>query len=357
MRRRLLRIVLALAVLAVLPFLASAVSKMRRPRIARELLERGEAASAPSKEPGYVVRVTWTGVAGVRVESETQLVVPAGSPRVPQPVTTLLFDPYVTRHGFAEFVRPVDSDTQTAARAFPKADAIFVSHAHHDHLADAVGIAERTGAFVYANRTACAFARAMGLRGDRCVVVHPKEHLRIANADVEVVAGAHGRTSRGVLFPGEPEHPPARGLPYVWQLREGGHLNFIVRVNARVLYIQGSAGLTDEQLDQVKDLRPDLALVCLALRQGTPDFEERLLGAMRPRRVAAIHHDDFFATRLSDDFPLLAGVDLPGFEAKTAKILGADALVRLQPFRAMLFRYPTPEQLAKEGWTPPVPYP
>ena len=30
-------------------------------------------------------------------------------------MTTVLFDPYVTRHGTVEFVRPVDSDEETAA--------------------------------------------------------------------------------------------------------------------------------------------------------------------------------------------------------------------------------------------------
>jgi L-ascorbate metabolism protein UlaG (beta-lactamase superfamily) len=358
MKRKILWIAGIVVVLLLLPLLAATVAKARRPRVAAELFERSDLASEPSKVPGYVVRVTWTGVAGVRIESEVELVVPVDKPRTPQPVTTILVDPYVTRHGWAEFARRLDSDDDTAAKLFPRADGILVSHAHHDHLADAVGIAQRTGAYMYANRTACAFARAMGVRGDHCIIVHDQEHLRFGNADVEVVESAHARQADGtVRFGGELERPPARQSPYVWQLLDGGTLAFIVRVNGRIVYVQGSAGLTDHQLERVKDLRPDLALVSVALRENTPQYEERLLRALNPRRVAAIHWDDFFGTTLADDMAPLSGVNLPAFEAKVSQLLGPDALLRLKPFQAQVFSFPTKEELAKWGWSPPVPYP
>src|SRR5580658_8912573 len=53
----------------------------------------------------------------------------------------LLFDPFITRNPLAKAV-----DIKTI-----RADHIFVSHAHYDHIADAVTIAKQTGATVISN--------------------------------------------------------------------------------------------------------------------------------------------------------------------------------------------------------------
>ncbi len=53
----------------------------------------------------------------------------------------LLFDPFVTQNPLAEAV-----DIKKI-----KADYIFVSHAHYDHITDAAAIADRTGATVISN--------------------------------------------------------------------------------------------------------------------------------------------------------------------------------------------------------------
>src|SRR5258708_15530335 len=53
----------------------------------------------------------------------------------------LLFDPFITQNPLAEAV-----DIKRI-----KADYIFVSHAHYDHIIDAAAIADQTGATVISN--------------------------------------------------------------------------------------------------------------------------------------------------------------------------------------------------------------
>ena len=53
----------------------------------------------------------------------------------------LLFDPFITQNPLAEAV-----DIKKI-----KADYIFVSHAHFDHITDAAAIADQTGATVVSN--------------------------------------------------------------------------------------------------------------------------------------------------------------------------------------------------------------
>jgi L-ascorbate metabolism protein UlaG (beta-lactamase superfamily) len=298
----------------------SARAKASRPRIAAALLER--APLPPATPPGLYA--SWTGVAGVRLEAVPPEGTAAGT-------ATVLIDPYVTRHALAELAFPIDVDTDTAARAFPVAQAIFIGQGHHDHLGDAPFLANRTGATLYGSRTTCALAQGLGLARERCVVMTDGSHATVGPFDVEAVEHVHGESAAGVPFPGEVEVPPA-SAPHVWEMKAGTVLAFIVRAQGKTVYHQGSAGLTDRQLARLTGLAPDLALIGIALRQHTPSFEERLLGALRPKRVAAIHEDDFFGPALADEVPLLRGVDLPGFEAKARALAGAGAVVRLVPF-------------------------
>jgi L-ascorbate metabolism protein UlaG (beta-lactamase superfamily) len=307
----------------------SGASKAARPHVDEALLALSSPVPADGRDH---VRLTWTGVAGVRLEATLAPTAEApGVPLGPPEVTTLLVDPYVTRHAAAELAFPLDVDEAGALAAFPRADAIFVGHSHHDHLSDAIFLAKSLGAALFGSSTSCALALAQGLPPERCRLVADRQRFLVGPVEVEVVAHAHGRTPLGVPFDGEvPAPAPAR--PFAWQMKMGGAFAYVFRVAGRTVYHQGTAGLTDAQLARIHGLRPDLALVGVALRGREPDFEARLLGALQPRRVAAIHHDDFLGGRLTLPFEP-ADVDLRGFERAVAAALGAESIERLAPFR------------------------
>ncbi len=70
----------------------------------------------------------------------------------------LLFDPFITYNELAKEVDPASIE----------ADYIFISHAHQDHVADAVSIAERTGATVI-----CAYELMAWFNNQGITNVHP----------------------------------------------------------------------------------------------------------------------------------------------------------------------------------------
>lgn len=301
----------------------SARSKARRPKLSPPVLERASTPAAPPPQPSdSALRLTWTGVAGVRLEVDD------GDRR-----RTLLIDPYLTRHSIPEFVEPIDSDDAALERAFPAADVIFVAHSHHDHLGDVPSIAIRTGAVVYGSRTTCVLARAMGVPDAQLVEIHDGQRISVGPYDVEVIEHEHGHSALGVPFAGEVRHRQ-QGRPWLWEMKMGGAFAFIVRAAGRTIYHQSTAGLTDSQLQRLDGLRPDLACICLALRQNTRKFEERLFAALQPARVMPIHHDDFFGKCLADEVPLLPGVDVAGFSRKVAELVGDGSELVPAPFVA-----------------------
>jgi L-ascorbate metabolism protein UlaG (beta-lactamase superfamily) len=292
-----------------------------RPRVDDTVRAR---AVAPLPVEPFTVAASWTGVAGVRLEARSDPADPTS------PVTTLLIDPYMTRHSYAELVRPVDSDTATVQALLPRADALFVGHAHHDHLGDVPALAARTGAKVHGSASACTWARTLGPAA--CELLTEGNAVRLGPFEVTAFESGHGETAVGVPFPGEVPDPP--GTPWVWRWKMGGAYAFVVRVHGRTLYHQGSAGLRPDLVARLAGLKPDLAFVGLALRGRTPGYEEALLDAARPRIVVPIHWDAFFGTRLDDHLPPMGDADLASFERR---VVAANATYRpLKPFERML---------------------
>ncbi len=91
----------------------------------------------------------------------------------------LLFDPFITPNKLAEGIDITGI----------KADYILVSHGHEDHIADAVAIAERTGA-----KVVCAFEILAWLNKKGIVNTHPMNiggKWKFDFGNVKCVAAAH----------------------------------------------------------------------------------------------------------------------------------------------------------------------
>src|SRR5262245_24094635 len=103
--------------------------------------------------PSNGVRITYLGTNGYLLESR-------GS--------TLLVDPYFSRIGlfslaFDPSITPLEKRVAAGLAYLPQhIDAVLVTHGHVDHLFDAPGIAEKTGARLLASPTSIFLANAAG---------------------------------------------------------------------------------------------------------------------------------------------------------------------------------------------------
>lgn len=80
-----------------------------------------------------------------------------------------------------------------------KTTAIFIGHAHFDHMADAPSIARRTGAPLVGAAFADEVAAKAGLPSKQYRVLMPGEVLRYSNVTVEAIRGSH--TDQAALAP------------------------------------------------------------------------------------------------------------------------------------------------------------
>ncbi len=244
----------------------------------------------------------------------------------------LFFDAYLDR---LPGLDPVGLSTAEV----DKADFVFVSHAHFDHLYGADAIALRTGATVVASPESARCLRARGLSDEQLLVVTGGETVRCGPAtnvrvlpalhsclfahsdadtsvpclgDLDVSAQERAATVSS-LFRAMDAAPPPAGPALIamndaCSRHDGGQLAYLLTTSGGSVLVSGSAGYWRGIFD---GLRPDVALLSLGGRpnvDGEPfqgssvEFMLEQVQRLRPGRVAFCHHDPLF--------PGLPGVDI-----------------------------------------------
>jgi L-ascorbate metabolism protein UlaG (beta-lactamase superfamily) len=103
-----------------------------------------------------------------------------------------LFDAYFDR-------TPRSHDIGVKVSDIKKADGIFISHAHFDHISDVGPIARQTGAPVVGAPLTAEVAKKLGAPESQIVVAKGGESLKFGNATLEVALAEHSTIQPGLL--------------------------------------------------------------------------------------------------------------------------------------------------------------
>ena len=95
-----------------------------------------------------------------------------------------LFDAYFDR-------TPRSHDIGFKAADVSKAEAIFVSHAHFDHISDIGPVARKTGAPVIGAPLTAEIAKTLGAPESQIVVAKGGETMKFGDATVEIALAQH----------------------------------------------------------------------------------------------------------------------------------------------------------------------
>lgn len=103
-----------------------------------------------------------------------------------------LFDAYFDR-------TPRSHDIGIKVSDITKAEAVFVSHAHFDHISDIGPVSTQTHAPVVGSRITAEVAQKLGVAASQVVVAKGGETLRFGDATVEVALAQHSNIQPGLL--------------------------------------------------------------------------------------------------------------------------------------------------------------
>lgn len=268
--------------------------------------------------------LTWYGVAALRIDT---------------PTLSLYLDPFVTRSSLLEVAtRPLRPDPAAIDRHLSPADVIALGHAHYDHALDVPYLAHRDGSTIVGSTSAGRLLAAAGVPAEQFIDAGVKGgRVDLHSEDpwqdcaLDFIPSRHARVLFGrIPYPGSIDENialPARASAY--------RMGTIYAVNAtvgglRVLHL-GSADVREEFAER---LRADVLCVGVAGFARTPDYLERLLGAVRPRVIIPIHWDAFF-TPLERPIRTLPNVDARLFVQQCASFAPDATLAVLQPGQSL----------------------
>ena len=176
---------------------------------------------------------------------------------------TLLFDPFITGN---ELAKAIDVDKVPA-------DYILISHGHADHMADAAGIAKRTGATIVSNYEVTVWFGKQGLTR-----THPLNHgggWRFDFGRVKFVNAVHSSSLPDGTYGGNP----------------GG---FVVESDEGSFYYSGDTALTMDMklIGESTPLR--FAALCLG-DNFTMGIDDAIKAAqyVRCNEVLGLHYNTF----------------------------------------------------------------
>lgn len=212
---------------------------------------------------------------------------------------TLSVDPFFTRppvrniYGGRPKPRP-----ELAEVYLPVCEVILVTHAHHDHLMDAPGIAQRTGARLYGSLNSCRIAQLYGLPEGQTRVVEAGETFTIGAYQVQAIAAQHAR----IPFFGPGELKSNLRIPLkLHEYRMDHDYSYLIEANgARVL---------DWMSVSAQGAAPAEVLLCGSMLDDANLV--RLLEVVQPSLVIPTHWDHFFRP-LQDGLRVMPGARLKG---------------------------------------------
>ena len=208
----------------------------------------------------------WLGQSGFRLRD------PAGGPVV-------FLDPFLAPREDRSWQAPVDPT------ALARADLVLASHGHSDHL-DRPSLKEAAGqpgshfTLVLPRPLATEAAAELGLPPDRVIGAQPDERIDRFGVRIYPVPASHGVNVADAYNFGEQQ---SSGLVR--------YLGYVVEMAGVRVYHAGDCIPYTGQAEQVRALRPHVALLPINGRDFFRETERNLVGNMDAREAARLAHD------------------------------------------------------------------
>lgn len=226
----------------------------------------------------------WIGISGFILSDET---------------TTLIFDPAVTRVSPLDYLPffKVQSDLNEVEYwlkqcEIKKVDAIFVNHAHTDHVIDAPTIQKKYNSKVYGNNSVLMILKGQQVDENNFVQLKPSQEVSLGAFKIKVFSTPHGyHFGTTVLMNGEISAPLDEKTS-AWNYLAGETFSFSISHPEKTFLFQsvGKVPVPDVLANEKQDI---LLLTAINKGEGLDYINKRIVPS-QAKTIIPLHHDNFF---------------------------------------------------------------
>jgi len=212
--------------------------------------------------------------------------------------TTLVFDPAMTRVGLLDFLpfTTVQSDKDEVDYWLERCgvtsiDAVFVNHAHTDHVIDAPYVARKFKAKLYGSSSVMNVGRGQGLNNDQLQEVSVGGEWKVGDFTIAAFSTPHLPHVLGITLMDGDITSPLTSPTSAWNYRAGETFSYYISHPQGNILFQAIGRVTDD--DPLKDLKADTLLLTIANRVSTENLIKRF-NTTGAKTVIPLHYDNFF---------------------------------------------------------------
>jgi L-ascorbate metabolism protein UlaG (beta-lactamase superfamily) len=214
-------------------------------------------------------------------------------------VTTLVFDPAMTRVGLLDYlpfqtikIDEFEVDYWMNKCQVKSVQGTFVNHAHTDHVIDAPYVVKKYGGHLYGSSSVINVGLGHDLPPQSLIKIEQGQEIKIGDFTIRPFRTPHPAHFLDILLMNGDILSPLRPNSSAWDYLVGETFSFLITHPKGNILFQAVSQLPDP--NPLKDLKVDVLLLTIANRISTESLIQKSILPSKTKIVVPLHFDNFF---------------------------------------------------------------